>query len=80
VFGVSFRDHVSVVVTLIALLLGDEVAQAQDYPSRLIRVVVGPGPDLIARLFGPKMSETRVGRSGAVTSHSNSRRLSDVPI
>jgi tripartite-type tricarboxylate transporter receptor subunit TctC len=56
VFGVSFRDHVSVVVTLIALLLGDEVAQAQDYPSRLIRVVVGPGPDLIARLFGPKMS------------------------
>jgi tripartite-type tricarboxylate transporter receptor subunit TctC len=58
VFSVSFRDHVSVVVTLIALLLGDGVAQAQDYPSRLIRVVVGPGPDLIARLFGPKMSET----------------------
>ena len=51
------RGHVNVAVTLVALLLGDGVAQAQDYPSRLIRVVVGPGPDLVARLFGPKMSQ-----------------------
>src|SRR6195256_2612075 len=32
-------------------------AQAQDYPSRYIRVIVGPGPDHVARLFGPKMTE-----------------------
>ena len=33
-------------------------ARAQDYPSRYIRVVVGPGPDIVARLFGPKITET----------------------
>jgi len=32
--------------------------QAQDYPSRYIRVIVGPGPDIVARLFGPKITET----------------------
>jgi tripartite-type tricarboxylate transporter receptor subunit TctC len=32
-------------------------AQAQDYPSRYIRVIVGPGPDIVARLFGPKITE-----------------------
>jgi len=32
-------------------------AQAQDYPTRFIRVIVGPGPDIVPRLFGPKMSE-----------------------
>jgi tripartite-type tricarboxylate transporter receptor subunit TctC len=31
---------------------------AQDYPSRFIRVIVGPGPDITARLFGAKMAET----------------------
>jgi len=32
-------------------------ASAQDYPNRYIRVIVGPGPDLVARLFGPKITE-----------------------
>src|SRR6266404_859730 len=32
-------------------------AQAQDYPSRFIRVIVGPGPDIVSRLFGPKITE-----------------------
>jgi tripartite-type tricarboxylate transporter receptor subunit TctC len=32
-------------------------SQAQDYPNRLIRVVVGPGPDIVARVFGPKITE-----------------------
>jgi tripartite-type tricarboxylate transporter receptor subunit TctC len=32
--------------------------QAQDYPNRVIRVVVGPGPDIPARLFGPKITQT----------------------
>jgi len=30
---------------------------AQDYPSRFIRVIVGPGPDITARLFGAKITE-----------------------
>ncbi|MBX9826671.1 MAG: tripartite tricarboxylate transporter substrate binding protein [Xanthobacteraceae bacterium] len=47
-----------VALALLALLFGDEMAaRAQDYPNRFIRVIVGPGPDLVARLFGPKMSE-----------------------
>jgi tripartite-type tricarboxylate transporter receptor subunit TctC len=32
-------------------------AKAQDYPSRLIKVVVGPGPDIVGRLFGTKITE-----------------------
>jgi tripartite-type tricarboxylate transporter receptor subunit TctC len=32
-------------------------AHAQTYPTRPIRVLVGPGPDIVARLFAPKMSE-----------------------
>jgi len=33
------------------------LAQAQDYPTRFIRVIVGPGPDIVARFFGPKVTE-----------------------
>jgi tripartite-type tricarboxylate transporter receptor subunit TctC len=45
-------------LALLAVLLGaGGEADAQDYPSRFIRVVVGPGPDLVARLFGPKITE-----------------------
>jgi tripartite-type tricarboxylate transporter receptor subunit TctC len=32
-------------------------AQAQDFPSRPIRLVVGPGPDIVSRLFSTKMGE-----------------------
>src|SRR5689334_713611 len=32
-------------------------ANAEDYPNRYIRVVVGPGPDIPARLIGPKITE-----------------------
>ncbi len=34
------------------------VAFAQDYPARVIRVVVGPGPDVVARVFAPKLAES----------------------
>jgi tripartite-type tricarboxylate transporter receptor subunit TctC len=33
------------------------LSHAQDYPSRFIRVIVGPGPDITARLFGAKVTE-----------------------
>jgi tripartite-type tricarboxylate transporter receptor subunit TctC len=32
-------------------------AHAQQFPSRSIRVIVGPGPDIIPRLFAPKLTE-----------------------
>src|SRR5262249_28021727 len=32
-------------------------AHAQSFPTRSIRVIVGPGPDIIPRLFGPKITE-----------------------
>jgi tripartite-type tricarboxylate transporter receptor subunit TctC len=38
-------------------LLLTTIASAQTYPTRPIRVLVGPGPDIVARLFAPKMSE-----------------------
>src|SRR5690348_9198782 len=39
------------------LLLAVASAAAQDYPNHYIRVVVGPGPDIPARLIGPKIAE-----------------------
>jgi len=43
------------VIALFAITAGSP--WAQDYPNRVIRVVVGPGPDIVARLFAPPMSE-----------------------
>ena len=44
-----------VVIALLAVAVGSPLAL--EYPNRVIRVVVGPGPDIVARLFGAKMSE-----------------------
>jgi len=44
-----------VVIALLAVAV--DSPSAQEYPNRVIRVVVGPGPDIVARLFGPRMSE-----------------------
>jgi tripartite-type tricarboxylate transporter receptor subunit TctC len=46
---------VGVALALLAFLAGP--SYAQDYPNRVIRVVVGPGPDIVARVFGAKMGE-----------------------
>ena len=43
---------------LVALMVGvASHSHAQDYPSRFIRVIVGPGPDITARVFGAKITE-----------------------
>jgi tripartite-type tricarboxylate transporter receptor subunit TctC len=42
---------------LVVLLAAATPAAPQDYPNRPIRVVVGPGPDIVARLFGAKIGE-----------------------
>jgi tripartite-type tricarboxylate transporter receptor subunit TctC len=52
------RTRHSLVVALGVLTLAAvSPAPAQDYPSRVIRVVVGPGPDITARLAGAKITE-----------------------
>src|SRR5260370_9236316 len=33
-------------------------AYAQAHPNRVLRIVVGPGPDIVARLFSSKINET----------------------
>jgi len=62
-------------IALIVFALGVTCASAQDFPNRYIRVIVGPGLDAPARLFGAKMAETlgqqvviepRPGAGGAV--------------
>jgi tripartite-type tricarboxylate transporter receptor subunit TctC len=52
-FG-TFRRLLIVATGAIAIAVS---AHAQTYPSRQIRVLVGPGPDIVARLFAPKMAE-----------------------
>jgi len=47
----------AVILALACLFSSGMTASAQDYPNRYIRVIVGPGPDLVARLFGPKITE-----------------------
>ena len=46
---------ISLVVAFFAVTAGSP--WAQDYPNRVIRVVVGPGPDIVARVFAPPMAE-----------------------
>jgi len=50
----AFGVVVSVVVGILAVA---PAARAQDFPTRPIRVIVGPGPDIVPRLLGPKMSD-----------------------
>ena len=74
---------VSVVLVLAALA---PLAQAQDFPNRPIRVVVGPGPDIVARVLGPKMTEVlrqpvvveqRPGAGGVIASQTVSTAAPD---
>ena len=62
-------------VGLILLLVVPSVIRAENYPSRYIRVIVGPGLDTPARLFGGKVAdvvgqqvvvEPRPGAGGAI--------------
>jgi tripartite-type tricarboxylate transporter receptor subunit TctC len=42
---------------LLAVCSALSAARAQDYPTRPVFIVVGPGPDVMARLFGQKLTE-----------------------
>ena len=61
-------------------------ASAQDFPTRSIRVIVGPGPDIIPRLFGPKITEglgqqviiePRPGAGGVIAAQSVANAAAD---
>jgi tripartite-type tricarboxylate transporter receptor subunit TctC len=43
-------------VSLFVVALG--AARADDYPSRVIRIVVGPGPDIVSRVLAEALSRT----------------------
>jgi tripartite-type tricarboxylate transporter receptor subunit TctC len=45
----------SILTFLLACALCAPAARAQDYPTRPVFIVVGPGPDTMARLFGQKL-------------------------
>lgn len=51
------RLFVRIAVALIAAAGLLAPAGAQEFPSRPVFIVVGPGPDAMARLFGQKLSE-----------------------
>ena len=46
-----------VYLAAVAALAPAGAAQAQDYPNKPIRVIVGPGPDVLARLIGQKFTD-----------------------
>ncbi len=53
--GVALRSaHATILLGL--LFIGCTV-QAQEFPAKPIRIIVGPGPDIVARIFGQKFTE-----------------------
>jgi tripartite-type tricarboxylate transporter receptor subunit TctC len=58
--GPSLRAHwmpAFAGMTIVMLLLFAVPALAQDYPTRSIHFIVGPGPDSLARVLGQKMTD-----------------------
>ena len=59
-------------------------AQAQDFPTKPVRIIVGPGPDIVARMFGQKFTdswghqtivEQRPGGGGVIATEMVARRF-----
>ena len=46
------------VVALILAAIASSMAQAQDYPNKPIRIIVGHGPDVLSRIIGQKFTES----------------------
>src|SRR5215216_3309579 len=55
--GMARSFQLSLLPLAIACMLTAGTASAQDYPTKPIFLVVGPGPDVMARLFGQKLTE-----------------------
>ena len=70
----------------LALYALSAIAPAQDFPSRPTRVIVGPGPDALARIVGQKLGESwghavivdqRPGAGGIVAADSVAKSAPD---
>jgi tripartite-type tricarboxylate transporter receptor subunit TctC len=62
------------------------VAAAQEFPTKPVRVIVGPGPDIVARIFGQRFTEswghqtiieTRPGGGGTVAAETVAKAQPD---
>ena len=42
---------------LLGIVFAPALAAAQDYPAKPIRFIVGPGPDVLARIVGQKLTD-----------------------
>jgi tripartite-type tricarboxylate transporter receptor subunit TctC len=78
----------ALLASLVLLMLSAiaAVAHAQEYPTRPLRVIVGPGPDIVARIFGQRFTEswgqqtlveTRPGGGGTVAAETVAKALPD---
>jgi tripartite-type tricarboxylate transporter receptor subunit TctC len=56
--GRRFRVIAALLLGLAGLLAGSQPARAQGYPSRPIRIVIGPSPDVFARVIAQHLQET----------------------
>ena len=74
----------SLFALLAALLAG--AAIAQDYPAKPIRIIVGPGPDVLARIIGQQLTdawgqqvlvEQRPGAGGIIAAESVAKSAPD---
>ena len=61
-------------------------ALAQDYPTKPIRIIVGPGPDILSRLFGQRFTDAwgqqtvidqRPGAGGVISAEITSKAMPD---
>ena len=44
-------------IAMAACMLIVNTARGQEFPAKPIRIIVGPGPDIVARIFGQKFTE-----------------------
>jgi tripartite-type tricarboxylate transporter receptor subunit TctC len=83
-FGAAMRIFRWLVILVVSAAVTDAVAQ--DYPIKPVRVIVGPGPDIVARIFGQRFTEswghqtiieTRPGGGGTVAAETVARASAD---
>jgi tripartite-type tricarboxylate transporter receptor subunit TctC len=82
------RSIVSSALTILGTgaLAGSLAAHAQDYPVKPIRFIVGPGPDVLARMVGQKLTDSwgqqvvvdqRPGAGGIIAGDTVAKSLPD---
>jgi tripartite-type tricarboxylate transporter receptor subunit TctC len=80
------RFRFCVALSMLVTLAVAQAGSTPEFPARPIRIVVGPGPDIVARIFGQKFTEawgqqtvvdTRPGGGGAIASEIVARANAD---